>query len=198
MQAGLRSPIVIADIPVRRLDPRPAASASLDSCNAAPSTSADVASIGGSVAASRCSCFEAAEVSAPAEPLPSSIGQPLAEADAAAAQQVLHSQNQAGVEEDSQERAGGPGGEQTRLSHTKSTLVSGPQQVEEQHHEESAAGLIWLQPAHAAAEECVYLWLGDEEAPALSQLLLTLNRFVHIHLSCCVHAVHAGELLVDS
>ena len=39
-----------------------------------------------------------------------------------------------------------------------------------------AAGLVWELPHGVDAEDCLWLWLGDDDAPALTQLLMTYSR----------------------
>lgn len=40
----------------------------------------------------------------------------------------------------------------------------------------AAAGLVWDLPEGVDAEDCLWLWLGDDDAPALTQLLMTHSR----------------------
>lgn len=40
----------------------------------------------------------------------------------------------------------------------------------------STAGLAWYVPEGVHAEDCLWMWLGDDGAPALTQLLMTYSR----------------------
>ncbi|BDA47727.1 probable 2-(3-amino-3-carboxypropyl)histidine synthase subunit 2 [Coccomyxa sp. Obi] len=40
----------------------------------------------------------------------------------------------------------------------------------------AAAGLVWELPEGVDPEDCLWLWLGDDDAPALTQLLMTYSR----------------------
>jgi hypothetical protein len=39
-----------------------------------------------------------------------------------------------------------------------------------------AAGLTWQLPAGVDAGDCLWLWLGQDDAPALTELLMTHSR----------------------
>ena len=41
----------------------------------------------------------------------------------------------------------------------------------------AVAGLQWNLPEGMGLNDCLMLWLGDENAPALTQLMLTYSRY---------------------
>ena len=45
------------------------------------------------------------------------------------------------------------------------------------------AGLQWDLPEGVDLSDCLLLWLGDDDAPALTQLMLTFSRYVWCHIS---------------
>ncbi len=47
----------------------------------------------------------------------------------------------------------------------------------------AAAGLQWDLPNGVDAQDCLWLWLGDDDAPALTQLLMTYSRLTSTCLS---------------
>ena len=47
-----------------------------------------------------------------------------------------------------------------------------------------AAGLAWQLPEGIEPGDCLWLWLGDDDAPALTELLMTQSRWVGLSVEC--------------
>ena len=162
MQAGVDTNVVVANVPSNVLDPKTKVARQLSPCapiarqQALPAASEDGA----------CQCREAAAASA-------------------AAAHEAHGDDSS--HESSAVNGGAPATEQ-QASTLSPAVADCPNDAAEPLPESAGegkgeagthmavAGLQWDLPEGVDLSDCLMLWLGEEDAPALTQLMLTYSR----------------------